>query len=115
MKEAEIEMIREQDKEKYPEAKPRIISDNGPQFVARDFKEFIRISGYDPRANVSVYPQSKIGTMAQISKKAPENQAPRRLLGSDGVEHGPTLFYVIAAAMRTEDFAFLVFGPRQHL
>jgi hypothetical protein len=37
------------------------------------------------------------------------------LLGSDGVEHGPTLFYVIAAAMRTEDFAFLVFGPRQHL
>jgi len=31
-----------------------------------------------------------------------------RLLGSDGVEHGPTLFYVIAAAMRTEDFAFLV-------
>jgi putative transposase len=32
-------------KEKYPEAKPRIISDNGPQFIARDFKEFIRISG----------------------------------------------------------------------
>jgi hypothetical protein len=25
------------------------------------------------------------------------------LLGSDGVEHGPTLFYVIAAAMLTED------------
>jgi hypothetical protein len=30
--------------EKYPEAKPRIICDNGPQFIARDFKEFIRIS-----------------------------------------------------------------------
>jgi len=26
-------------------AKPRIISDNGPQFMARDFKEFIRIAG----------------------------------------------------------------------
>src|SRR4030095_9548060 len=26
-------------KEKYPDAKPRIISDNGPQFIARDFKE----------------------------------------------------------------------------
>jgi hypothetical protein len=37
------------------------------------------------------------------------------LLGSDGEEHGPTLFYVIAAAMRTEDFAFLVFGKGQHL
>lgn len=33
----------------------------------------------------------------------------------DGVEDGPTLFYVIAAAMRTEDFAFLVYGPRQTL
>lgn len=32
------------------------------------------------------------------------------LLGSHGAEHGPTLFYVIAAAMRTEDFAFLVFA-----
>jgi len=30
---------------KCPEAKPRIISDNEPQFIARDFKEFIRISG----------------------------------------------------------------------
>ena len=26
-------------------ARPRIISDNGPQFIAKDFKEFIRISG----------------------------------------------------------------------
>jgi hypothetical protein len=37
------------------------------------------------------------------------------LLRGDGLEHGPTLFYVIAAAMRTEDFAFPVFGKRQHL
>ncbi|MBZ5658600.1 MAG: integrase core domain-containing protein [Acidobacteriia bacterium] len=45
MKESDIEMILERAKEKYPEAKPRIISDNRPQFIARDFKEFIRISG----------------------------------------------------------------------
>src|SRR6266446_3485572 len=45
MKEADMEMILERAQEKYPEAKPRIISDNGPQFIARDFKEFIRISG----------------------------------------------------------------------
>ena len=32
-------------RERYPEVKPRIITDNGPQFVARDFKEFIRIAG----------------------------------------------------------------------
>jgi transposase InsO family protein len=45
MREADVEVILERAKEKYPEAKPRIISDNGPQFIARDFKEFIRISG----------------------------------------------------------------------
>ena len=45
MKEAEIQMILERAKEKYPEARPRIISDNGPQFIACDFKEFIRIWG----------------------------------------------------------------------
>jgi hypothetical protein len=45
VREGDIEVILERAKEKYPEAKPRIISDNGPQFIARDFKEFIRISG----------------------------------------------------------------------
>jgi transposase InsO family protein len=45
MTEADIEIILQRAKEKYPDAKPRVISDNGPQFIARDFKEFIRISG----------------------------------------------------------------------
>jgi transposase InsO family protein len=38
MREADVEVILERAKEKYPVAKPRIISDNGPQFIARDFK-----------------------------------------------------------------------------
>jgi putative transposase len=29
-------------KELHPEARSRIISDNGPQFIAKDCKEFIR-------------------------------------------------------------------------
>ena len=58
MREAEIEMILERAKEKYPEAKPRIISDNGPQFIARDFKEFIRISGMTHVRTSPFYPQS---------------------------------------------------------
>ena len=45
MREAEVELILQRAKEKYPEAKHRLISDNGPQFVAREFKEFIRIAG----------------------------------------------------------------------
>jgi hypothetical protein len=42
---AEIELILQRAREKHPGATPRIISDNGPQFIARDSKEFIRISG----------------------------------------------------------------------
>ena len=58
MREADIEMILERAKEKYAEAKPRIISDNGPQFIARDFKEFIRISGMTHVRISPYYPQS---------------------------------------------------------
>jgi putative transposase len=58
MREADIEVILERAKEMYPEAKPRIISDNGPQFIARDFKEFIRISGMTHVRTSPYYPQS---------------------------------------------------------
>ena len=42
----------------HPEARPRIISDNGPQFIAKDFKEFIRISGMTRVRTSPSYPQS---------------------------------------------------------
>ena len=58
MTEAEIEIILEGAKEKYPGVKPRIISDNGPQFIARDFKEYIRISGMTHVRTSPYYPQS---------------------------------------------------------
>ena len=58
MREADVEIILERAKEKYPEARPRVISDNGPQFIARDFKEFIRISGMTHVRTSPYYPQS---------------------------------------------------------
>lgn len=58
MKEAEVECILQAAREKYPGATPRIISDNGPQFIARDFKEFIRISGMTHVRTSPYYPQS---------------------------------------------------------
>ena len=58
MTEADIEIILQRAKEKYPEARPRIISDNGPQFIAKDFKEFIRISGMTHVRTSPFYPQS---------------------------------------------------------
>lgn len=58
MTEAEVEILLQRAREKYPEARPRIISDNGPQFIARDFKEFIRISGMTHVRTSPYYPQS---------------------------------------------------------
>lgn len=58
MKETDIEVIIQQAMEKYPEAKPRIISDNGPQFIAKDFKEFIRVTGMSHVRTSPYYPQS---------------------------------------------------------
>ena len=58
MTEAEIEIILQRAKEAFPEARPRVISDNGPQFIAKDFKEFIRISGMTHVRTSPYYPQS---------------------------------------------------------
>jgi transposase InsO family protein len=58
MTEREIELILQRAREKFPEARPRIISDNGPQFIARDFKEFVRISGMTHVKTSPYYPQS---------------------------------------------------------
>jgi putative transposase len=53
-----IRAVLQAAKEKYPEARPRIISDNGPQFIARDFKAFLRISGMTHVRTSPYYPQS---------------------------------------------------------
>jgi transposase InsO family protein len=45
MTEADVECILVRAHERYPNERPRIISDNGPQFIAKDFKEFIRLTG----------------------------------------------------------------------
>jgi len=59
MKERDIEIILQRGREAFPGASPRIISDNGPQFIARDFKEFIRISGMTHVRTSPYYPQSE--------------------------------------------------------
>jgi len=58
MTEPEIELILQRGRERYPQAKPRIISDNGPQFVAKDFKSFIRHCGMTHVRTSPFYPQS---------------------------------------------------------
>jgi transposase InsO family protein len=58
MTEADVEIILQRAKEKFPGHKPRIISDNGPQFIARDFKEFVRLNGMSHVKTSPHYPQS---------------------------------------------------------
>jgi putative transposase len=58
MKEADVQIVLQRAREKYPEARPRVISDNGPQFVAKDFKEFIRIWQASHVRTSPYYPQS---------------------------------------------------------
>lgn len=58
MTERDIEVIVQHALEQHPDAKPRIISDNGPQFVARDFKQFIRLVGITHVRTSPYYPQS---------------------------------------------------------
>ncbi len=58
MKESYIEIAVQRALEKYPDAKPKIISDNGPQFIAKDFKEFIRVTGSSHVRTSPYYPQS---------------------------------------------------------
>ena len=58
MTEKDVEIILQRAREKFPQATPRIISDNGPQFIAKDFKEFIRVAGMTHVRTSPYYPQS---------------------------------------------------------
>jgi transposase InsO family protein len=58
MTEADVEQIIQRAREKFPGVTPRVISDNGPQFLARDFKEFIRVCGMTHVKTSPYYPQS---------------------------------------------------------
>ena len=55
---ADVETVLQRARERYPAARPRIISDNGPQFIAKDFKEFIRVAGMTHVRTSPYYPQS---------------------------------------------------------
>jgi putative transposase len=58
MEESDVQTIIQRAREAYPNERPRIISDNGPQFIAKDFKEFIRHTGMTHVKTSPYYPQS---------------------------------------------------------
>lgn len=58
MRESDVEIIVQRAREAFAEARPRIISDNGPRFIAKDFKAFIRLCGMTHVTCSPYYPQS---------------------------------------------------------
>lgn len=58
MTEQDVEIILQWAREKFPQVKPRIISDNGHQLIAKDFKQFIRVAGMTPVRTSPFCPQS---------------------------------------------------------
>ena len=58
MTEVDVECILLRAREMHPNESPRVISDNGPQFSAKDFKEFIRLTGMTHVRTAPFYPQS---------------------------------------------------------
>jgi len=69
MKEWDVECVLQRARELVPEARPRVISDNGPQFIAKDFKEFIRVAGMTHVRTSPYYPQSN-GKLERFHKTA---------------------------------------------
>ena len=60
-----------------PGEKPRVISDNGPQFIAKDFKELIRLTGMT-HVRTSPYYQQSNGKLERY----------HRTIKSDGIRPG---------------------------
>lgn len=95
MKEPDVEVVLQRAREKYPQARPRIISDNGPQFIARDFKQFIRLAGMTHVRTSPGYPQSngkierwhKTLKAQAIRPKAPASLAEARKVVEDFVRY----------------------------
>jgi putative transposase len=94
MKEYEVEIILQRSHEKFPDAKPRIISDNGPQFVANNFKEYVkgrsmthvRTSPYYPQSNGKLERYHKTIKSESIRQKTPLSLEQARHVTSEFVE-----------------------------
>jgi putative transposase len=95
MTETDVETVLQRARDQYPDARPRIISDNGPPFIAKDFKAFIRLAGMTHVRTSPYYPQSN-GKMERwyqtlkittIRPQAPGSLEEARRLVAAFVEH----------------------------
>ena len=90
-----VEVVLQAARERIPGATPRITSDNGPQFMAKDFKEFTRLCTMTHVRTSPFYPQSN-GKLERLTKSlkgecirpnSPVSLSDARCLVATYVEH----------------------------
>jgi len=81
MKETDVEIVLQRGREQYPHTHPRIITDNGSAFIARDFKIFLREVGMTHVKTSPYYPQSN-GKIERFHKTL-KSEALRRFQPQD--------------------------------
>lgn len=99
MKEADAEIVLQRAWEKHPQARPQIISDNGPQFVAKDFKEYLRLwqtthvltSPHYPQSNGKLERYHRTLKEQAIRPKTPLTLEDARRVVGEFVEHYNTV------------------------
>jgi putative transposase len=99
MKEADAELVLQRAREKHPQARPQIISDNGPQFLAKDFKEFLRLwqtthvltSPHYPQSNGKLERYHRTLKEQAIRPKTPLTLEDARRVVGEFVEHYNTV------------------------
>lgn len=95
MKEADAEIVLQRARECYPQARPRIITDRGAQFVARDFQEFIRLwqtshvfcSPHYPQSNGKLERYHRTLKEQAIRPKTPLTLDDAKRIVADFIEH----------------------------
>lgn len=58
MKQLDVQILIQRAHESHPGARPRIISDNGSQFIAKEFKQLLKLYGMTHVRTSTYYPQS---------------------------------------------------------
>lgn len=67
----DVEIVLQKAHEAFPDARPRIISDRGSQFIAREFKEYIMEVGFKHTLISVGYPQAN-GKMERFFRTTKE-------------------------------------------